>query len=264
MDDLAFATYLAARFPQPTANSYLAYCRRIESHLGIDLARADLSEGALATMATTLQSAGNPMPRTSARNCMVAVRHYAAFRGGDSIRTTTTAEPAARPIAAARPAHVRDASIRELLTLYGQVIDELRDREVVRTANSPLGDYAERLFARAFEWELEGNSAAGHDAIGDGVRYQIKARRISARNPSRQLSAIRRLPDKTFDLVAAVLFDEGFSVLRAALIPHAVVEQRAKRREHTNSWRFVLDDSVWLLPGVQDVTAALIEAQRDF
>lgn len=159
---------------------------------------------------------------------------------------------------------VSNASVRDLLTLYGQIIDELRDRRVVRTANSPVGDYAEQLFSKAFQWKLQGNSAAGYDAEFDGVLYQIKARRISRRNPSRQLGAIRRLPEKTFDMLAAVLFDEHFTVVRAALIPHEVVLLHAKRVEHTNSWRFILDDKVWQMSGVKDVAAALKLAQDTF
>src|SRR5690606_8844173 len=56
------------------------------------------------------------------------------------------------------------ATVRELLRLHAEVLDELRRREVVRTSNSPVGDYAELLFATAFGWELENSSAAGHDA----------------------------------------------------------------------------------------------------
>lgn len=159
------------------------------------------------------------------------------------------------------PQLIRDAAVRDLLLLYSQIMDELRSREVVRTSNSPVGDYGELLFAKAFGWRLEGNSAAGHDATDkEGVRYQIKARRLTAANGSRQLSAIRRLNDETFDHLAAVLFDANFKVLRAIIIPHSLVASRARRREHTNSWLFMLDDRVWLAPGVRDVTAELAVA----
>ena len=33
--------------------------------------------------------------------------------------------------------------ISELLGIYGQVHEELREREVIRCANAPTGDYAE-------------------------------------------------------------------------------------------------------------------------
>ncbi|MER9558204.1 hypothetical protein [Mesorhizobium sp. M0323] len=161
-----------------------------------------------------------------------------------------------------RPAHVRTASVRDLLTMHGQIMDELRERDVVRTANAPLGgDYAELLFATAFGWSLEGNSSMGHDATGvAGVRYQIKSRRVTPRNRSRQLSAIRRLPDQTFDFLAGILFDETYRVTKAILIPHVVVVARAKRVELTNSWRFMLEDPVWEAVGTRDVTVELASA----
>ena len=71
-------------------------------------------------------------------------------------------------------------SVRDLLRLHGSAIEELRERQVVRTGNAPLGDYAEWLFAKAFGWTLEPNAAHGHDAVcAAGVRYQIKARRLT-------------------------------------------------------------------------------------
>ncbi|MER9094731.1 hypothetical protein NKI34_27310 [Mesorhizobium sp. M0700] len=131
----------------------------------------------------------------------------------------------------------------------------------MRTANAPLGDYAELLFATAFGWSLENNSSNGHNATDTaGMRYQIKSRRVTPRNASRQLSATRRLPDSTFDFLAAVLFDASYRVTKAIVIPHAVVVRRAKRVEHTNSWRFILHDGVWAENGARDVTAALLSA----
>jgi hypothetical protein len=148
-------------------------------------------------------------------------------------------------------------SVIELLRTHCGVLDELRRREVVRSANNPVSDFAEFLFCRAYpQWTRENNSASGHDAVDpQGVRYQIKARRLHRHNKSRQLSAIRNLPARPFEYLAGVLFDESFGIYRAAIIPLAVVEERAKRSEHTNSWRFLLRDDVWDVPGVEDVTA---------
>lgn len=156
-------------------------------------------------------------------------------------------------------------TVADLMRLYGDVIDELRDRGVVRTGNAPLGDYAEHLFAKAFSWSLASNSASGHDATdAAGLRFQIKSRRLRSTSKSeRQLSEIRSLPDAKFDMLAGVLFDRRFDVYRAALVPHAVVVQRAKFIPYLNAWRFMLDDDVWHVPGVRDVTAALSAAGSD-
>ena len=68
------------------------------------------------------------------------------------------------------------------------------------------------------------------------------------------------MPEKNFDYVAAVLFNEDFSILRAALIPHAQVVENANYVEATNSWRFLLRDEIWNLPAVKDVTTELVNA----
>lgn len=147
------------------------------------------------------------------------------------------------------------ASIRELLTLHAEVMEELRRREVVRTSNSPVGDYAELLFSTAFGWALETSSAAGHDATDkDGVRYQIKSRRLTAHNGSRQLSFMRRLPEKKFDYLAAVLFDARYQVKRAIILPHEGLEARCRYSKHANGWLLRLEDSCWDMLGARDVT----------
>ena len=148
---------------------------------------------------------------------------------------------------------------RELFSAYGAIMDELRRREIVRSSNSPLSDYAELLFCKAFGWTREPNSAAGYDAVDEstGVRYQIKGRRLTRHNASRQLSAIRNLDATPFDEVAGVLVDEEFQVIRAALVPILVVRAKAVHVAHTNSWRFLLRDDVWIIPGVRNVTEEL-------
>lgn len=152
-------------------------------------------------------------------------------------------------------------TVAELLAGHGIILDELRRREVVRSSNSPLSDYAELMFCNAFGWHRENNSAAGHDATDDqGVRYQVKGRRLTRHNKSRQMSAIRNLDSGPFDYLAGVLVDEDFLVVRAALVPLSVVRARATHVIHTNSARFLLRDDVWADAGVRDVTAELRRA----
>lgn len=149
----------------------------------------------------------------------------------------------------------------ELLALHAQVGEELRARGVVRSANNPTGDLAEHLFCAAFGWTQAPNSERGFDATGvDGVRYQIKGRRVHRRNSSRQLSAIRDLAGGHFDVLAGVIFDDDFRVVRAALIPRGFVEEWATYVAHTNSHKFILRDDVWDALGVRDVTAEVAAA----
>lgn len=144
-----------------------------------------------------------------------------------------------------------------LLALYSAIVEELHGRGLVRSTNNPVGDYAEYLTARAFGLSLAGNSSIGYDAVSDdGIRYQVKSRRLTPRNSSRQLSAIRGLEPESdpFDLLVGILFSADFEVLRAALVPVAVVRQLAVRNDYVNAWRLMLRDSVWAMPGVEDVT----------
>ena len=129
-------------------------------------------------------------------------------------------------------------------------------RGVLRSENNPTGDLAEHLFCAAYGWKRYPNSEKALDATDkDGKRYQIKGRRLTGRNPSRQLSAIRDLDG--FDVLAAVLFDGVYRVVRAALIPVGVVRHRSTYTGHTNSYRFMLRDNVWDAPEVIDATARL-------
>ncbi|MBB4017731.1 hypothetical protein GGR16_002765 [Chelatococcus caeni] len=156
---------------------------------------------------------------------------------------------------------LRDKPTPELLVLHATIMEELRARNVLRTANNPTGDLAEYLFCAAFGWVQEANSAKAFDATGDdGTRYQIKARRIHHRNKSRQLSAIRSFDG--FDVLAAVLFDEDYQVVRAALIPAEIVHGRSTYIERTNSHKFLLRDAIWNDPGVVDVTNRLRAAEK--
>lgn len=147
-------------------------------------------------------------------------------------------------------------SVTELLAMHVAAMEELRSRGVLRSANNPTGDLAEFLFCKAFGWSQKNNSAKAFDAKGqDGVRYQIKGRRVHRRNRSRQLSAIRSL--EGFDILAAILFDDDYKITRAALIPVSVVREHAKYIKHTNSQKFLLRDYIWTLDGVRDVTDEL-------
>ena len=173
-----------------------------------------------------------------------------------SAEESSPAAPEGASTLAVRHALAEEAA-PALLALYSAIVEELHGRGVVRSTNNPVGDYAEYLTAQAFGLSLVANSAIGYDAISpDGIRYQVKSRRLTARNRSRQLSFFRgfQLAGEPFDLLVAILFNEDFTVQRAALVPVAVVREHAVRVEYVNAWRLILRDSVWLIPGVEDVT----------
>ena len=275
MNEAGVRRFLERRLSPRSLSSYMSNMRRVESALGVSLESCDFSDAGLAGLEGTLRLRAKAFPSSSLADCLTALRTYGEYHNNRGLtfpsaragvpRTLIQSATPEPPI----PEHLQGMSVQDLLVLHSQVGDELRNRKIVRTGNNPIGDYAEHLFAQAFGWTLQLNSASGHDAEKDGVRYQIKSRRMTAKSTSRQLGAIRRLPDKTFDVLAAVLFDSRFNVLKAILIPHDLVLQHAKRVEHTNSWRLMLEDRWWNTPGIQDVTdvirsaaAASIEVQQ--
>jgi hypothetical protein len=155
-----------------------------------------------------------------------------------------------------------DLTNRELLVLYGKVLDTLRARGTTRSANNPVADYAEGLCKVALNLKLADKSTPGYDGTNpSGHKIEVKARRITKENGSRQLSAIRGIDSQHFDYLAGVLFNADFSVMKGCLIPYDAVKQHGKHTAHTNSHRFLLRDSVWSLPGVKDITEVLQSAE---
>ncbi|TMP43502.1 hypothetical protein CWB96_02380 [Pseudoalteromonas citrea] len=143
-------------------------------------------------------------------------------------------------------------NIKSLLQLQASITKELKSRGVVRTNNSPIGDYTEWLVAKALELELQPNSKAGFDGIDKhGTRIQIKGRRVTPTNNSRQLSAIRKYEEQDFDELAAVIYDEDFNIIEALLIPHTVVGEYASYRKHVNAHILILKGPILSDPRVR-------------
>lgn len=152
-----------------------------------------------------------------------------------------------------------EMTVKELLQLQAAATNELKVRGIVRTQNNPLGDYTEWLVAKALDLELQANSKTGYDGITkDGKRIQIKGRRVTPQNNSRQLSAIRKYAEKDFDALAAIIYDEDFNVIEALLIPHEVVGEYASYREHVNAHILILKGPILSDSRVQSIRHALV------
>jgi hypothetical protein len=128
-----------------------------------------------------------------------------------------------------RDLDLNNGNVRDLLSDYAKIMDQLRERGVVRSSNNPVADYCESLVARALKLRPSPRSNKGCDAIDEsnGKKYEIKGRRITKHNPSTQLSVIRDLDFCHFDYLVGVLFDEDFVVTRACRIPYEVVKDAA-------------------------------------
>lgn len=148
--------------------------------------------------------------------------------------------------------YLKELEVKELLQLQASITKELKDRGIVRTQNQPLGDYTEWLVAKALDLQLEASSKAGYDGISKaGVRVQIKGRRVTPFNNSRQLSVIRKYNEKDFDELAAVIYNENFDVIEALMIPHEVIGDYASHRKHINGHILILKGPILSDPRVK-------------
>ncbi len=128
-------------------------------------------------------------------------------------------------------ANLSALSVEDLLRLSREAVTELRTRGIVRTSNSPVGDYAEWLVAQAVGGEREPNSTKSHDVMAAGERLQVKSRVVTdpKKRSERQLSPFRSW---AFDAVVIVLFDEHFHVRNMTRLPRDVVKAVARWQDH--------------------------------
>ena len=141
---------------------------------------------------------------------------------------------------------LRSLEDRELLQLYGRLMEELRQRKLIRSSNNPVSDYAEKTVCEKLKLSLQRKSSKGYDAIDEkkGTKYQIKARRLTRHNRSRQLGVIRKLDQKLFDYLIAVFFDEIFNLIEIWRIPRKTIPKYARYSPHQNGHILVLTGEV--------------------
>jgi hypothetical protein len=112
---------------------------------------------------------------------------------------------------------------RELLALWAQTLRELRDREVVRTFNNPIGDIAEALVALHYGGERGSFSQASWDVkTRDGELLEVKALRRTGAKTRRNLSPVR---SDGYDAVIVVIFTEDLRVDEAIRVPREAVNE---------------------------------------
>lgn len=149
---------------------------------------------------------------------------------------------------------VESLSDEHLVTAWADTMSELRRRQIVRSSNNPVADIAESLAARELKLVLAGPSTRGYDATDDqGRRYQIKSRRITAHNKSRQLSFLRNLADGDFDILLDLIFDERLRLLEMWEVPHHVIDRYARWSRHANARILTMRGPVLEDPAVRRV-----------
>jgi hypothetical protein len=153
---------------------------------------------------------------------------------------------------------LKDFSPKELLQITGKILDELSVRTIVRTNNNPVSGYTEWLVSQRLGLTLCGNSEKGFDSTDkSGVKYEIKARRVTPTNKSRQLSAIRDIEGEHFNFLIAVVYNKDFEVILALKIPRSVVVAKSSYVKSTNSFKLMADDSLKDEQGVEDIAHLL-------
>jgi hypothetical protein len=146
---------------------------------------------------------------------------------------------------------LKKRSIRELLALWAGVLRELRERQVVRTFNNPIGDIAEMLVALHYGGEQGSFSQKAWDVqVGDEL-LQVKALRRTGRRARRNLSPIRS--DDGYTAVVIVIFTEDLRVEKALRVPREVVNEMFERRPHVNGRIIVVGQDLLEHPAVETV-----------
>jgi hypothetical protein len=127
-----------------------------------------------------------------------------------------------------------EVSIPGLLGRYAAILQELRDRGVVRTRNAPLGDYAEHLAAQVYGGELAANSVKSYDLLAaDGRRVQVKARTIDPKTRAGAVFSAFRSFD--FDVAVLITLDSSTYALRwAREVAVADIETAGRYSSHVN------------------------------
>jgi hypothetical protein len=148
--------------------------------------------------------------------------------------------------------------VKQKLKDYADILNSLYAEGVVRTYNSPVGDYAEWLVSTKLGLELQKNSEKGYDALDKktGLRYQVKSRWMHPGKNSRQLNVIRNYNDNQFDYLVAVIFSVHFEVAEAYLIPHDLISEYFPTNKHQNGIVVTLTNEF-----VKDVRAKEITSQ---
>ncbi len=120
----------------------------------------------------------------------------------------------------------------ELLGDWAAIMRALRERDVIRTNNNPVGDIAEAIVADHYKGERGSFNQAGWDVkTPDGERIQVKAMRRTPTNKRSNLSPIR---DAEYDSLVVVIFNENFHVIEGLRLSRAVVEELFDHRAYVN------------------------------
>ena len=146
--------------------------------------------------------------------------------------------------------------IAQKLEEYASILKDLKAANVIRTYNSPIGDYAEWLVSNTLGLKLEENSKKGYDAIDEnsGEKYQIKSRWFHQGKNSNRLNVIRNYDDNQFKYLIIVIFEKNFTVKEAYKVEHDVIKKYFDFNEYQRGYIVSLKKEFLEDEGVVDIT----------
>jgi hypothetical protein len=153
----------------------------------------------------------------------------------------------------------------QLLALYVRLLDAMRTRGMIHSGKV-VGEYAEALVCRALGLEAAPGGTEGYDALDpqNGERYQIKARRLTAKARDAGMGPFRGLDQAPFDWFVGVVLDNDFHVVRVIKVPHAVVVAVARLVAYDGSHRITVGPHLLRRSDVTDVTGLVQRAALDW
>lgn len=144
-----------------------------------------------------------------------------------------------------------ELSNRELLGTWAQSMRLLRERGVVRTYNSPIGDIAEEMVARHFGGVRGSFDQAAWDVAAGEELLQVKACWRAGPKTKLGFSPIRHRDGYT--ALVLVVFGADMRVEEAWRIPRHVVNELGKFNSHVNGIKIGLTAEVRTHPEVESV-----------
>jgi hypothetical protein len=135
---------------------------------------------------------------------------------------------------------VLEMSDSELTAHYGDVMRELRKREIMRFNYSPVANLAKELAAKYYGVECtQSDNEASDFIVADGLRVQVKG--VWRWRPDRL--ALEPIERTDFEIIVVVVFSASMQVEEALVIPKSVFERTAKWEKNCG-WKLKLSPAL--------------------
>ena len=121
------------------------------------------------------------------------------------------------------------AKYLKILSKISRFYEQLKREDVIRSDNTITSDLGEYVCRKLMKLRLAPNSNKGYDAIKSSRKYQIKTRRMTRRNSSKQLGSFRDLKKRLFDYCLIVLLNKDYDVIGIWQATHAQIVKHAKK-----------------------------------